>query len=118
MSDKPKKYKLKYMNIYVMLDDDPRTGVCKVCGKSIAKGEIKVTQIHHWKYAYMPATVKANPKLALENTIESCYGCHQINDAIRVFLERKVEHINRSISKHPKWVKQKFVELCRELNKR
>jgi len=43
------------------------TGICKLCNRSIEKGEIKQTQFHHTEYH------DNNP---LENTIEICVKCH------------------------------------------
>jgi len=91
MSDKSKKYYMKYAGsrgkgVTVCLPIDPRKHVCQACGKSVLKGEIKTTSLHHWWYAYQPATVKDNPALALHNTSELCYYCHQLADAIRALL--------------------------------
>lgn len=91
MSNKPKKYAVKYAmahggGITVYLDFNPRKGVCHGCGKSVARGEIRGTQLHHWWYAYQPKTVKDNPVLALDNTSELCFYCHELADAIRALL--------------------------------
>jgi len=93
---KPKKkkvkgYKIRYAGsrgkgVVVVLPFDPRKGKCAGCGKTKANGEIKSTALHHWWYAYQPKTVKQNPILALENTSEFCYYCHQLADAIRALL--------------------------------
>jgi len=95
---KPKKYRTKYAGtrgkgVYVTLPFDPRKGVCEACGRSVHEGEIKSTALHHWWYAYKPATVAKNPLLALENTSELCYGCHQIADAIRLLLYSRPERV-------------------------
>ena len=60
----------------------PRKGICDACGKSVGNG-IQKTNIHHWKYAYGWKKVRENPSLALDNTSELCYSCHQIADALR-----------------------------------
>lgn len=83
-------YKMTYAGsrgkgITVTLPDDPRKHKCAVCGKVVGE-EIKTTALHHWWYAYQPETVRKNPILALDNTIEVCYGCHQVADAIRALL--------------------------------
>jgi len=72
--------------ITVYLPEDPRKGVCEACGKSKERGEIKVTALHHWWYEFQPKTVKENPILAIKNTSELCFGCHQVADAIRALL--------------------------------
>lgn len=48
-------------------EENPRTGVCSDCGKSVSKGEIKRTNLHHIKYD------DDNP---LGYTIELCVSCH------------------------------------------
>jgi len=88
---KNKPYKTRYAGsrgrgVVVTLPFDPRKGKCMACGKSKAKGEIKSTCLHHWWYEFKPATVKKNPILALRNTSELCYYCHQLADAIRALL--------------------------------
>ena len=86
-----KGYKIRYQQshgggVVVELPFNPRKGKCDSCGKTIASGEIKTTAMHHWYYQYAPKTVKENPLLALENTSELCFGCHQVADAIRALL--------------------------------
>lgn len=88
----------------------PRKNVCEACGRKVGD-EITRTNRHHWKYAYKYKTVKANPDLALENTSEYCYHCHQIADAIKTLTDCKnpinvlnvlktaPEHIQRSFQK-------------------
>lgn len=88
---KPKKYKMRYAGsrgkgITVTLLYDPRKGVCEACRKSKWRNEIKNTALHHWWYAYSPKTVREHPLLALENTSELCYYCHQLADAIRMLF--------------------------------
>ena len=87
----PKPYKTRYAGAHgggcqVILPFDPRKGVCSACGKSKAKGEITMTSMHHWRYAYKPDTVRKNPILALENTSEFCFSCHRVADALRNLL--------------------------------
>ena len=89
-----------------------RKGVCQVCGKSIAKGEIKTTQMHHFKYKYRIATVKANPLLALENTIEVCYGCHQILDGLRAILRMSPQRVVQAILHLPDDQQKKMKKIC------
>lgn len=98
MSEQPEKkkkpkvgYRMKYAGahgggVVVTLPEDPRKHVCDACKKSVERGEIRITALHHWWYAYQPETVKANPALALENTSELCFGCHPVGDAIRELL--------------------------------
>lgn len=79
--------------VTVTLPFDPRKGVCEGCGKSVAKGEIKSTAMHHWWYQYHPKTVKANPILALKNTSEFGFCCHPLADSIRALLYAKPERV-------------------------
>jgi len=87
---KIKMYQVSYQTthgkgVVVYLPSNPRKGKCECCGKVVGE-EIKTTQLHHMWYAYQPETVKKNPILVLDNTIEVCYGCHQVADAIRALL--------------------------------
>ncbi len=52
---------------WILLDHNPRKGICLKCKKSIANNEIKKTDMHHKKYD------KANP---LRYTVELCVSCH------------------------------------------
>ena len=47
-----------------------KNGICKNCGKSKAKGEISVTQLHHKNNKY-------DLEKPLWNTIEVCLECHE-----------------------------------------
>lgn len=66
------KWKVKHIALYnpkrilfkqkrIILDEDPRKGICKMCGK---KG---LTHMHHYKY---------DDKDPLKYTIELCPSCH------------------------------------------
>lgn len=44
-----------------------RTGICSLCERSVARGEIKRTNLHHKEYD------EADP---LAHTVELCVGCH------------------------------------------
>lgn len=88
---KSKGYRTRYAGsrgkgVVVTLPFDPRKGVCQACKKSKKAGEIKSTHLHHWRYAYQPKTVKKNPLLAIENTGEYCFYCHQLADGLRALL--------------------------------
>lgn len=93
-----KVYKTRYAGTHgkgcvVYLPFDPRKGVCDACGKSKAKGEIKMTMLHHWKYAYKAVTVIKNPILVLENTSELCFACHMIADGFRNIMKLSLKRI-------------------------
>lgn len=115
---KKKKYKMRYAGNHgdgcvVYLPFDPRTGVCAGCGKSIAKKEIKLTSLHHWKYAYKAATVKQTPILILDNTSELCFACHQVADGLRSIM--KMTDPERAVLVMrllPKDLKDKFAIIC------
>ena len=103
MTEKPKikikTYPVSYetahgKGVVVQLLDNPRKGKCECCGKVVGE-EIKVTALHHNWYAYQPETVRKNPILALDNTIEICYGCHQMADAIRALLYASPSRVAR-----------------------
>jgi hypothetical protein len=96
VSMKNKPYKTRYAGAHkrkgrrggvtVTLPVDPRRGICDACKKSVAKGEIKSTHLHHWWYEFQPKTVKENPMLVLKNTSELCFYCHQLADAVRALI--------------------------------
>jgi len=58
---------IRFKDKRLLLEANPRIGVCSNCGKSIAKGEIKKTDMHHEKY---------DPKNPEAHTRELCVGCH------------------------------------------
>jgi len=93
--------------IKVTLPYPIRKGVCESCGSSIAAGEIHTTQMHHWVYAYQNDTVKANPMLVLENTVEVCFTDHQIADGLRMILRFSPKRIVEVAMLMEKWDKTK-----------
>jgi len=103
---KNKPYKMRYAGsrgkgVIITLPFDPRKHKCDACGRRVGE-EIKMTAFHHWWYAFQPETVRKNPALALENTSELCYGCHQVADAIRALLyanPSRVANVMRCIEK-------------------
>ena len=114
---KRKTYTLKYKHATVRLPFNPRKGVCMACGKSVKKGEIKVTQMHHYRYAYSVTQVKKHPELALRNTLELCYTHHQLADAIRVITHFHPSYFEQVFKVHPKYMKDRLIYLCRLLDR-
>lgn len=116
-------YKMKYAGTngkgcVVNLPFDPRKGICSGCGKSRHKfingePEIKLTALHHWKYAYAPETVKKNPILILDNTIEVCFACHQVADGLRGIMKMSPDRALAVMVKLPKDLSSKFAIICR-----
>jgi hypothetical protein len=97
-----------------------RKGRCVVCGRSVAKQEIKITQRHHTKYAYELETVRKNPVLALDNSLELCFSDHAIGDALRGLLLsnprgglRKIENVVNVIVFLPEEQQIHFTHLAR-----
>lgn len=78
----------KNVTVMVPYPENPREGKCDACNRSIRKGEINTTQLHHWIYAYRHVTIKKNPLLVLENLSELCYTCHKLADALRELVGR------------------------------
>jgi hypothetical protein len=123
MSKPQKGYKIRYETahgggVVVTLPYDPRKHKCDACGKSVAAGEIKVTAFHHWWYAYQPNTVRENPILALENTSELCFGCHQVADAIRALVyanPNRVAMVAEQLRGEPR---EKFIRVLEEVARR
>lgn len=97
-----------------------RSGCCNACKQCKSKNEIKQTALHHAKYAYQTETVKKNPVLALDNTMELCFFCHQIADGFRGILvtssggRKSVNRILQVAKLLPKDHKEYLTEFCRK----
>ncbi len=61
------KRQILFKGKYFRLKENPRKGICELCHRSVAKGEIKYTNLHHYNY---------DSKNPLANTIELCIRCH------------------------------------------
>ncbi len=116
-----KKYGVTYKRkrIRVPCKTNPRKGKCNGCGRSIRKKEIKVTQLHHWFYAYLLRTVKKNPQLSLDNTNEFCFRpCHRAADALRMLTAEinpeNYDNIINVVKLMPDWMQKNFTQLCRK----
>jgi hypothetical protein len=59
--------RLHFRGREIYLSENPKTGTCQVCNRSISKDEIKKTDMHHEEY-------DDNDPLA--HTIELCVNCH------------------------------------------
>jgi hypothetical protein len=115
--------KIYYQKTHITIKGYPikiRKGICKGCNRSKHEGEIKTTQLHHTKYAFETQTVLKNPILALENTLELCFGCHPIADGLRDILLanprgglRKIDKIIQVINLLPPEQQLHFTHLCR-----
>ena len=113
-------FKVRYQTahgggIVVILPFNPRKGVCDACGKSKEQGEIKITALHHWYYQYATKTVRENPVLALDNTNELCFPCHELGDAIRALLyahPKRVAQVAMLLKGEPR---ERFIRVLREL---
>jgi len=118
MVEKLQKWAIRYQQTTIMVPypRNPRRGICQACGRSKEKGEIKTTQLHHWFYKYETETVKKNPLLALENSVELCFRCHKIADAFRAFIT-EIRPENQSwivdVGKvMPEWMQYRFGQIC------
>jgi len=117
-----KRYKMRYAGsrgkgVVVELPFNPHKGRCEACGKSVVMGQIRCTSFHHFWYAYQPQTVKENPILILENTIEVCYPCHQQADAIRALLYAspiRVAQVAELLRGEPR---EKFIRVLDEVSR-
>lgn len=65
--DSPKRLNFTPTNERIQLKSKPRIGICSRCEKSVERGEIKRTNLHHIQY-------NLNSPLAF--TIELCPSCH------------------------------------------
>lgn len=68
--------------------------------------------MHHWKYAYATQTVKKKPELALNNTKEYCYHCHQAADAFFILSRLDVKTVKGVLNSTPLEVMNKILDLC------
>lgn len=68
--------RLRFLGKQVLLKTDPRKGICSSCGRSIEKGEIQRTNLHHLSY---------NPENVEAHTVELCVRCHsKVHAELRV----------------------------------
>ena len=96
--------------------ENPREGKCDSCGRSMARGEINVTSLHHWIYAYKHATLKKDPFKVLENLSELCFPCHRCADALREILslnQDKLWMVVRTALLMPEEMKVKLDWVCK-----
>lgn len=95
----------------------PREGVCDVCTRSIAKGQINRTNLHHWKYEFKHNAVKKDPFKVLKNLNELCFTCHKFGDALRTLFERTLQKnlwmIVKAAILMPDDMKKKMDWVCR-----
>jgi hypothetical protein len=76
------KKRIRFHNHYIYFKDNPRKGVCKLCGKkkgdkfinSKGKPAITATDIHHFQY---------HEEDPLKDTIELCDSCH-LKEGVRL----------------------------------
>jgi len=118
---KTKKQGISYSGMHLRFDFPVpiRNGCCIGCLRCIGEG-IKRTALHHTKYAYQRETVRKNPYLALDNTLELCYGCHPIADGFRGILLsnprgalRSIQRIIQVVKLLPEEQQEHFTKLCK-----
>lgn len=119
---KPNRQGLSYEKMHLIFNDLAfliRKGCCEACLRCKGKG-IKRTSLHHTVYAYTKETVRKNKFLALENTIELCFGCHPIADGLRGILLsnprgglRSIPRIIQVVKLLPPEQQKHFTKLCR-----
>jgi hypothetical protein len=78
------KKRILFKGKHITLGQNPRSGICSKCNKSIKNGEIKQTHIHHEKYD------DSNP---LAYTKELCPSCHAKTSWALQQIRNKGEHI-------------------------
>lgn len=110
------KYAVDYQGkkIYVELDEPPKKGVCSACGKKVGR-EIKITQLHHFRYAYSKKQIEKNPKLALENTAELDFHHHKLGNALMNLLSVTLDNVGEIVKVArlmPPDMKLKMDKLC------
>jgi len=118
---KIKPYKIRYAGsrgkgVVVTLPFDPRKGKCEACGKVVGE-VIKSTALHHWWYEFQPKTVREKPLLALKNTSELCFYCHQLADAIRALLYASPVRVSWIVKCLKGEQREKFLKTLEEIIK-
>ena len=119
----PNKYRergrcaILYRRTRIPLEFNPRKGICNLCNKSIKKGEINVTHMHHLFYEFSTEEVRKNHQLALKNTIEVCFSCHrviqQFQNALK--LENRQVLINL-VNLMPEKMKENIIKFLHNFN--
>jgi len=101
------KQTLRYRNKTIVVDVDYpiRVGVCEACNRDTQNGVINVTQLHHWRYAYKLGTVRKNPKLALEHTVELCFPDHRVGDVFVELCRLNPKYLLRVIDVAPDYIR-------------
>ena len=77
MANKKQIVRYRNTNIRVDVDYQIRKHICQCCGRT---GKC---DLHHWKYEFTTKEVKKNPELALKNTSELCFTCHNIANSMK-----------------------------------
>jgi len=85
-NDRQSPLRISFRGRRILLKSNPRTGVCSNCKSSVAKGEIKQTNIHHTKYHY------DDP---LKDTIELCVKCHNIETKKEIAAKILEEYVRK-----------------------
>lgn len=116
----PKKYiergkcAILYRRARIPLNFNPRKGICKLCGKSIEKGEITITHLHHMIYEFTTDKVRKNHQLALKNTIEICFSCHTALHAIQEAIKPENQQLLiKLLNLAPKEIKERAINFIR-----
>ena len=78
--------KIQFRDQIIILSEAPRKGVCELCHRSINKGEIKRTNMHHMEY---------HDDDPLKSTIELCVGCHNKQHKDKYLIQRQRERDNK-----------------------
>jgi len=74
IKERNKKYQgrlIRFKGKHIWLSHNPRIGICAECHRRVDRGEINITNLHHFKY---------DEKDPLAHTIELCVDCHNKMD--------------------------------------
>jgi len=77
------KFKVKYRRSFFTVEGI-KSDTCQCCGKKPKKSGL---HFHHLVYAFSTDEVRKNPQLALRSTIQLCWYCHRVADALRIVNE-------------------------------
>ena len=71
-----------YHGLRVKVNFEPRTGTCEACER-----KFKLTNRHHWLYAFTFKEIRENPELVIKYTNEFCFLCHRAANSLRMIFE-------------------------------
>lgn len=97
------KWTVLYRKCNIFLSFNPRKGICLLCGKSIEKGEISNTYLHHLIYEFQTKEIRKNHDLVLKHTIEVCFKCHHRLHAVQEAIKPENKFVFTKLIESPEY---------------